>query len=88
MGDTDRAESVASDEGLNIFEHGLVGGRVADMADCEAAGELIELGQVEDVGVEADAGDGLEDVVVDGYDSNAFLVAVLERMEVQVGSWS
>jgi len=54
------------------------------MADCEAAGELVELGLVEDVGDEADAGDGLEDVVVDGYDSGAFLAAVLERMEGEV----
>ena len=26
MGDTDGAESVASDEGLDVFEHGLAGG--------------------------------------------------------------
>ena len=40
-----------------------------------AAGELVE-----DFGDEAHAGDGLEDVVVDGDDSGAFLAAVLEGM--------
>lgn len=54
------------------------------MADGEAAGELVKLGLVEDVGDEADAGDGLEDVVVNGYDSGAFLAAVLERVEGEV----
>jgi len=84
MRDTDGAESVTGDEGLDVFEHGLSGGGVADVADGEAAGELVQLGLVEDVGDEAHAGDGLEDVVVNGYDSGAFLAAVLERVEGEV----
>ena len=39
---------------------------------------------VEDFGDEANAGDGLEDVVVDGDDSGAFLAAMLERVEGKV----
>lgn len=84
MGHTDGAESVTSDKGLDVFEHGLAGGGVPDMADCEAARELVELGLVEDVRDEANAGYGLEDVVVNGYNSGAFLAAVLERMESEV----
>lgn len=80
MGNADGAETVTGDEGLNVFEHGLAGGGVTDVADGEVAGELVEFGFVEDVGDKSDAGDGLENVVVDGYDSGAFLAAVLERV--------
>lgn len=54
------------------------------MANSRIAGELIEFGLIEDFGDEADAGDGLEDVIVDGDDSGAFLAAVLEGMESQI----
>lgn len=54
------------------------------MANCDVAGKLIELRFVEDVGDEADSGDRLEDVVVDGNDSGAFLAAVLESVESEV----
>ena len=77
MSHADGAKAVSGDERLDVLEHGLSGGGVTDMADGERAGELVELGLVEDVGDEADAGDGLEDVVVDGYYSGAFLAAVL-----------
>ncbi|RDY13804.1 hypothetical protein CR513_01226, partial [Mucuna pruriens] len=43
VGHADGAEAVAGDEGLDIFEHRLAGGGVADVADGEAAGELVQL---------------------------------------------
>ena len=54
------------------------GGGITDVADGGVAGELVEFGLVEDVGDEAYAGDGVENVVVNGDDSGAFLAAVLE----------
>lgn len=86
MGDTDGAEAVAGDEGLDVLKHGGAGSGVADVADGGVAGELVELGLGEDVGDEADAGDGVEDfVAVDGDDPGAFLAAVLEGVQGQVG---
>ena len=83
VSDGDGAEAVVGQEGLDVFEHGLAGGGVADVANGRGAGEAGELGLVEDVGDEADAGDGLEVVVVDGYDAGTFLAAVLEGVEGQ-----
>ena len=42
VGHADGAEAVTGDKGLDVFEHGLAGGGVADVADGEAAGELVE----------------------------------------------
>ena len=84
VGHADGAEAVAGNEGLHVFEHGLAGGGVADVADGEAAGELVQLRLVEHVGNETNAGDGLEDVVVNRNDSGAFLAAVLKRVEGEV----
>lgn len=81
MGDADGAEAVSGDEGLDVLEHGGSGGGITDVADGGVAGELVEFGLVEDVGDEAYAGDGVENVVVNGDDSGAFFAAVLEGVE-------
>lgn len=42
VSDTNRAEAVSGDEGLNILEHGLAGGGVTDVADGEGAREVVK----------------------------------------------
>ncbi|MED6194076.1 hypothetical protein PIB30_025151 [Stylosanthes scabra] len=80
----DRTEAVAGVERLHVLEHGLSRRGVTDMTDGEGAGELVELGLVEHVGDEAGTGDGLKDLIVDGYDPDAILAAVLEGVECEV----
>lgn len=54
------------------------------MADGGGSGELVELGLVEDLGDEADAGDGQEDVLMGSYNAGALLAPVLEGVEGQI----
>lgn len=51
------------------------------MTNRRIARQLIEFGLVEDFRDEADAGNGLENVFVDGDDSGAFLATVLESVK-------
>lgn len=63
--------------------HGLGNNGVANMADGEVVMKLVEFWLVEDFRDEAHAGDGLEDVVVDGDNFGTFLAAVLEGKVVE-----
>ena len=62
----------------------MADGGVAGVTDGEAVGEMVEFWLIEDFEDEAHVGDGLEDIVVDSDNFDAFLAAMMERIEDKV----
>ncbi|WOL03560.1 hypothetical protein Cni_G12280 [Canna indica] len=89
VGDSEPAEAVAGDQGLDVGEGGGgAGGGVAVMAYGGGADESLELGSIrEDLGDEAEAGARVQVGAIRGDDAGAFLPTVLQSVQTQVAQF-
>ncbi len=84
MGDRKAAFGEVGEQGLDVAQRGLAGGRVADMANSDTAGELADdVVAVEIAGDMAHGAVGMIVGAVEADDAGRFLAAMLERMEAE-----
>ena len=72
------------EQGLNVAQNGVAGGRVANVADCAMALEPVHraaFGKV--ISDQAEAAFGIEPLAVEGNDTGRFLPAMLQGVEAQ-----
>ena len=85
MGDGDASFITGDGEGLGVEQHGIAGGGVTGVADGNISGQAAQNFRREQVGDTAHAAVVVNLAAVAGGDAGAFLAAVLERVQAEVG---
>ena len=85
MRDRDAALIAGDGEGLGVEQHGIAGGGVTRVADRQVAGQFGQHGGREDIRHVPHGLDTADLLAVAGGDAGAFLAAMLQREQTQMG---